>query len=251
MYRLFTALLITCLACNQQARDNGSTVDTLPTDGTELNDSIPVGPDTTLQPAQVPEPRGLYRVTLPGGLDHTLAFYKGHRYRLEEKAGRQEPARTEGEWAPTGGALWLYHQGVVVGKYRWQGDTLVYLLRGKEYPLQSLTWAMDNDVWRNKGKEGVEFFGVGNEPFWNVEVDEQKAIAFHLADRGAPVRFPPARPVVSGDSIQYNTANDSATLRVVVYRRFCSDGMSDFTYDQQVKVVYNATVYNGCGLLFK
>jgi uncharacterized membrane protein len=251
MYRLFTALLITCLACNQQARDNGGTIDTLPTDGTELNDSLPLQPDTALQPVSVPEPRGLYRVTLPGGVEHTLAFYGGHRYRLEERTGRKEPARTEGEWAPTGGALWLYRQGVVVGKYRWQGDTLVYLLRDKEYPLQPLSWAMDNDVWRNKGKAGIEFFGVGNEPFWNVEVDEQKAIAFHLAEWTAPVRFPPARPVVSGDSIQYNTANDSATLRVVVYRRFCSDGMSDFTYDQQVKVVYNARVYNGCGLLFK
>jgi uncharacterized membrane protein len=251
MHRLFILLLITCLACNQQGRNNGGTIDTLPTDGTELNDSVPLGPDTTLQPAATRAPQGVYRVVLPGGVEHTLVFYNKHRYRLEERTGRKEPLRTEGEWTPTGGDVWLYREGVVIGKYRWLGDTLVYGLRGKEYPMEKVMWAMDNDVWRNKGKEGLEFFGVGNEPFWNVEVDEQRAISFHLSEWPAPRRFPPARPVIAGDSLQYNTANDSATLRVVVYRRFCSDGMSDFTYDQQVKVVYNATVYHGCGLLFK
>lgn len=250
MYRLLTLLMVLCLACNQQARDNGGTNDTLPTDGTELNDTLPIGPDTTLPFTDTPAPQGLYRVKLPGG-EHTIAFYGGHRYRLEEKAGRGEPASTVGEWTPASGDLWLYKQGVVVGKYRWQGDTLVYLLRGKQYPLEKLQWALDNDVWRAKGKAGAEFFGIGNEPFWNIEIDEQKGIAFHLAEWTAPTRFPPARPMMAGDSIQYNTANDSSTLRVVIYHRFCSDGMSDFTYDQQVKVVYNATVYQGCGLLFK
>lgn len=251
MHRLFILLLITCLACNQQARDKGSTIDTLPTDGTELNDSVPLGPDTTIQPVDTPAPRGIYRVVLPGGSEHTLAFYGDHRYRLEERTGRKEPQRTEGEWVPTAGDLWLYRQGVVVAKYRRQGDTLLYQLRGKEYPMEKAMWAMDNDVWRNKGKEGLEFYGAGNEPFWNVEIDEQRAITFHLADWTHPARFPPARPLANGDSLQYNTANDSATLRVVVYHRFCSDGMSDFAYDQQVKVVYNSTVYKGCGLLFK
>jgi uncharacterized membrane protein len=251
MHRLFIALLALCLACNQQVKDTTTITDSPAIDGPEVNDTPPAGPDTALQPMPVPEPQGIYRVVLPGGLEHTLAFYPGYCYRLEERKGRQEPVRTEGEWAPTAGNLWLYSEGVVMGKYRWQADTLVYLLSGKEYPLLPLPYIKDNDVWRNRGKQGVEFFGVGNEPFWNVEVDEQKYIAFHLSEWPRPVRFPPARPVIAGDSIQYNTANDSATLRVVVYHRFCSDGMSDYTYDQQVKAVYNATVYKGCGLLYK
>ena len=250
MHRLLILLVAFCLACNQQARDNG-TNDTLPPDGTELNDTLPVGPDTLLPSAAIRAPQGLYRVALPGGREQTLAFYKGQRYRLEESGGRSEPMHAAGKWAPAGGDLWLYSGDAVVGKYRWQADTLVYLLGGKLYPLQELQWALDNNVWRNKGKQGVEFFGVGNEPFWNIEIDEQKVIAFHLAEWPQPLRFSPVRPVVVGDSILYQTANDTATLRVVIYQRFCSDGMSDYTYDQQVRVVYNATVYNGCGLLFK
>lgn len=249
MRKLWIILLAACLACNQQAKDSRAPVDSMPADGTELNDTTPAGADTTRRPV-VPEPQGLYRVVLPGRVEQTLAFYPGRRYRLEERNGAL-PSRAQGKWAPAGGNLWLYREGAVVARCRWQGDTLVYLFKGKEYPMEALMFAMDNTAWRAKKKAGVEFFGVGNEPFWNIEIDEQKAIAFHLADWKRPMRFPPARPIKSGDSLEYHTANDSATLRVVVYQRFCSDGMSDYTYDQQVKVIYNATVYNGCGLLFK
>jgi uncharacterized membrane protein len=193
----------------------------------------------------------MYRAVLPGGREHTLAFYAGRRYRLEERQGANTPIRTSGEWVPSDSGIRLYREGVVVGRYRWQGDTLVYLLGDREHRLERLLSAMDNNVWRNKEKEGLEFFGIGNEPFWNIAIDEQKAIAFHLAEWPRPLSFPPAKPLAAGDSIEYCTANDSATLRVVIYQRFCSDGMSDYTYDQQVKVVYNNTVYQGCGLQFQ
>lgn len=251
MYKLFIALVVICFACNQSARDNRGTIDTHPTDGTELNDTVPAGPDTTLPPQTLPAPQGLYRVTLPGQREHSLIFYPGHRYRLEEKGAGGRLSRTAGEWKAAGVTIALYRKGVLAGQYRRQDSSLVYLLKGKEYRLEKALYAMDNTVWRNKKKAGAEFFGVGNEPFWNIEIDEQKAIAFHLSEWSQPMRFPPATPKASGDSLQYTTAIDSATLRVVVYHRFCSDGMSDYTYDQAVKVIYNNTVYTGCGLLFK
>jgi uncharacterized membrane protein len=33
----------------------------------------------------------------------------------------------------------------------------------------------------------------------------------------------------------------------MIYPRFCSDGMSDFLYTQQVKMVYKGKTYKGCG----
>jgi uncharacterized membrane protein len=252
MNRYFIPLLALCLACNQQAKEEPLPVDSAATNGTQVNDTTSQGPDTPLPPpSALPPPQGAYRVVLPGGLEHTLAFYPGRRYRLEERKGFKAPAtKTEGEWSASGNDLLLYKEEAVVGKYRWQGDTLVYLLGGKEHRLERLMSAMDNDVWRAKKKEGIEFFGVGNEPFWNVEVDEQKSIAFHLAEWTRPLAFPPAKPQARGDSIVYNTANDSTTLHVVIYHTFCSDGMSDYNYDQKVKVLYNGRLYNGCGLLF-
>jgi uncharacterized membrane protein len=250
MHKPFAFFLVLLVACNQPSKDNTVSIDTAPTRGTAMDDTLPPADTTPPQPA-VRAPEGIYRVLLPGGVEHTLAFYPGHRYRLEEHQSRKSPTQTSGEWAPSNGSIWLYQEGVVVGKYRWQDDTLLYLLDGREHKLERLQSAMDNDVWRNKQNEGLEFFGVGNEPFWNIAIDEEKAIAFHLAEWTRPLSFPPARPVAAGDSIQYHTANDSATLRVVIYQRFCNDGMSDYSYDQQVKVVYNSQVYQGCGLLFK
>ena len=249
----FIPLLALCLACHQQAKEEPLPVDSVPTNDTGVYDTTSFKPDTPLtQPSTVPPPPGAYRALLPGSLEHTLAFYPGRRYRLEERKGFKASAtKTEGEWSASGTNLLLYKEGAVVGKYRWQGDTLVYLLGGKEYRLERLMSAMDNDVWRAKKKEGIEFFGVGNEPFWNVEVDEQKSIAFHLSEWTKPLAFPPAKPLSRGDSIVYTTANDSATLRVVIYHTFCSDGMSDYHYDQKVKVVYNGRLYSGCGLLYK
>lgn len=247
-----TLLLVLCLACNEPAKDTTVSVDSSFIPGKEVMDSVPAAPDTALPDLPpVLEPQGIYQAQLPGGVEHTLAFYPNRRYHLEERKGGKTPTRASGEWAPSGGNIWLYRKGVVMGRYRWQGDTLVYLLDDREHKLTRLQWAMDNDVWRNKKKEGLEFFGVGNEPFWNIAIDEQKAIAFHLAEWTRPLSFPPAKPLTAGDSIQYHTGNDSATLRVVIYQRFCSDGMSDYTYDQQVKVVYKGRVYQGCGLLFR
>jgi uncharacterized membrane protein len=48
----------------------------------------------------------------------------------------------------------------------------------------------------------------------------------------------------------YNTSNDLSTLRIVIYNEFCNDGMSDNTYNNRVRIIYNGAVYQGCGILF-
>ncbi len=204
-------------------------------------------------------PEGIYQGVLPctgcKGIEHTVLFNRDLTYRLQEtKLGKKgEAALTAtGTWKPTEGVVWLYREGVVQARYTWQGDTLMYMdaKTSKLYPMRKLSSAMENDVWRTKGGAGIEFYGVGNEPFWNIEIDEQKSILFHLAEWGAPQPFNAVKPVLQGDSAVYNTANDSATLRVVIYNTFCSDGMSDFIYPQSVKVLYNGQTYRGCGIRY-
>ncbi len=204
-------------------------------------------------------PEGIYQGVLPcdgcKGIEHTVLFNRDLTFRLQEtKLGKkgENPFNTSGTWKPTEGVLWLYREGVVQARYTWQSDTLVYMdaKTSKRYPLRKLTSALENDVWRAKKEAGIEFFGVGNEPFWNIEIDEQKGLAFHLAEWGAPQQFKPATPQIARDSTVYNTANDSATLRVVIYNTFCSDGMSDFIYSQSVKVLYNGQTYRGCGIKY-
>ena len=100
-------------------------------------------------------------------------------------------------------------------------------------------------------QEGIDFYGVGNEPFWNVEINKDETIAFQLADWTAPKNFQPAEPVSSSDSIHYQASADSVQLKVTIYQRFCRDAMSDYIYPQAVKVVHNNETYRGCGILFQ
>jgi uncharacterized membrane protein len=49
----------------------------------------------------------------------------------------------------------------------------------------------------------------------------------------------------------YNLSNTIDSLKVIIYPSFCSDGMSDNVYENRVRLIYNKTVYEGCGLLYK
>lgn len=202
-------------------------------------------------------PEGVYQVMLPctncKGIEHTVLFNRDLSYRLEERiVGNETATKTKGSWKPVKGDIWLYKDSSVVARYTWNGDTLNYidLKSGVHIPLRQPRSAMDNTAWQRKKDEGVEFFGVGNEPFWNITIDEQKSIVFTLADWPKPHTFKPAKPVVTADSTVYQTRTDSARLRVVIYNTFCSDGMSDNVYNQKVTVLYNTEVYEGCGIRY-
>ena len=259
MHTLLRILMLATVilgACNNDSLNTTVQTDTVISDTVNYaanNDSMLLNTNT-MQP-----PEGIYQAMLPcpdcKGIEHTVLFEPDLTYRLQEiKLGKKgtNPFSVAGNWKPTEGVLWLYKEGVVQARYTWGGDTLLYMdaQSGKRYPMRKLISALDNDVWRAKGGAGIEFYGAGNEPFWNIEIDEQKAIQFHLADRGAPLPFKAVQPQAAGDSTVYDTASDSATLRVVVYNTFCSDGMSDYIYSNSVKVVYNGQTYRGCGIRF-
>lgn len=219
-------------------------------DGTLQQDTQTVITDTAKRPVTVKEPDGVYQSVLPQGRLHTIAFYADHTYLMQEEQGKNT-TRTRGNWKPTNGIIYLYNGQLLAGQYRWHNDTLLHLTGRNETPLQKLVSAEQNDVWIKKGAGGLEFFGIGTEPFWNIEVDEQKQISFHLAEWERPLLFKPSRRVTSGDSILYNTSNDTATLSITIYNRFCSDGMSDYIYPNRVKVVYKNRVFDGCGLVYR
>lgn len=209
---------------------------------------------------KTPLPTGIYRTILPcedcKGIEHIVAFYPNNTYRIEEKKIENDSLQfdiTTGDWKPTDGVIWLYKDQVVKARYTWKGDTLMYLMPSvkKSIALHKMTPAAENEAWQSKRKKGISFFGVGNEPFWSIEIDNKNAITFYLVNKGEPLTFLPTDPVRSKDSIVYHIQNDSTTLRAVIYHQFCSDGMSDFIYNEKVTVQYNGQTFNGCGMLYK
>jgi uncharacterized membrane protein len=240
--------------------------------GPTANDAYP-GPDTTdtdttnyalntdsvnLTLRNATPPEGFYQVMLPctncKGIEHTVLFRPDLSYQIEETVlGSKDAAKkTTGAWKLVEGDIWLYKDSSVVARYTWKRDTLNYidLKSGVRIPLRHLQNAEENEAWKEKKKEGVAFFGVGNEPFWNITVDE-KNLVFNRAGWAKPLSLKRAKPVVAADSTVYQARNDTAQLRLVVYNNFCSDGMSDNMYATSVKVVYKDTVYQGCGVRYK
>lgn len=203
-----------------------------------------------------PKPAGIYRAMLPYGegkkILHTIAFYPT-TYRLQEEyPGKPDSVViTQGTWAPSGGYIWLYRDQVAAGRYTWKGSTLQYYnpQLKKSTSMEKLVPAATNQVWQTKKKQGIALYGVGTEPFWSVEVDDSDSLVVNMPDWTSPLRSKITAADRSQDSVTYTASGDS--LQLVVYPRFCSDGMSDFLYTQKLKLVYKGQTYKGCGEVFR
>jgi|GEM_PF-845467 len=257
MKLLFYAALAGLIACNNSARPVHDRADSLAPDGTLQQDTPQVEKDTAAVQRPARPPQGIYQTSLPcsncPALLHTIAFFPDNTFRLEEKkqAGKEAPSATTGTYTVSGQRVALYRDQLLLSQYHWDGKQLAFIRGTQQHPLSPAPFAGDNEVWKKKKDQGTRFFGVGNEPFWNVEIRRGNDIAFQLADWGKPLLFGPGQPLRSADSILYNVANDSGRLQLVVYDRFCSDGMSDFVYTSEVKVVYNGRSFSGCGLWYQ
>jgi len=255
------------ISCNNEAKPPLLTEDSAQPDGTELNDTTPIVlPDTghvhsakadPVPIATTKLPEGFYRAQLHcpdcPGLEHTVYFRRNKTYRMEEVPKDTPSAiiQTTGTFNPSGGTLWAYKGQIVKARYQWSGDTLYYLLpNDKRLAMQKLPAAANNDAWRKKGAEGLAFFAVGNEPFWNLEVRHNEQLAFRLAEWSQARNFTNAGLTTSADSLIYTVTTDSASLKAIIYNRFCSDGMSDFIYTHSVRVDYNGKTFTGCAIRY-
>ena len=106
--------------------------------------------------------------------------------------------------------------------------------------------AGENAAWKEKKNEGVQLFGVGTEPFWNVSL-QKDSLSFQLAEWSKPIRLKLGAVQRTTDSSSFEATADSTKLQLIVYPYFCSDGMSDLIYRNKIKVLYNGRVYTGCG----
>ncbi len=202
----------------------------------------------------IKKPSGIYQFVLPydgKNILHTVAFYPTS-FRLQEEYGEKRDSTivTEGTWSPSQGNIWLYKDQVVSGRYSWKGDTLQYFSPRlqKLFSMHKLTTAGNNAVWRDKKKSGAILYGVGTEPFWSLEINKLDTLIFSSPEWNTPLKVKLLDAVKRRDSTVYMAAQDS--IQVVLYPFFCSDGMSDFTYTNKVKITFKGQVYKGCGIVF-
>jgi uncharacterized membrane protein len=213
----------------------------------------------TLSPpiSQVKKPAGIYRFvnTIDSiRVEHMIRFYPNQTFHLEEKYKNDSVVTTNGTWAISNGAIWTYRQQLLRARYRWNKNILQYSspASDKTYAMEQVPDISGNKTWIERRQQGVAFFGVGNEPFWSIEVDQQNNIQFRMAEWNQPVEFRLTRKTNSPDSVFYSGATkDSILITLTILPYFCSDGMSDFVYPKKIRVNYNQQEFSGCGMLYK
>jgi len=264
MYKLFFLLLLFYTSCTLPEKKKENQLSKRPdTTIIETNDAYSATLDTsktTPLPAvkKINYPDGIYQTVLPltNKMEQTIVFNKNLTYRLQEKYINEKKDSiviTEGTWTPSDGFIWLYKDQIARGRYKWKGDTLQYYspLLKKNFSMKHLQDATKNIAWHNKETEGVVVFATGNEPFWNFELDNKDSLSFLLSEWEHPLKLKVISSFNNSDSIGYIAKTDSVQIRVTIFPHFCSDGMSDFTYQSKVRVQYNEHLYNGCGIVYK
>jgi uncharacterized membrane protein len=223
-------------------------------DTTHVQDTVIFVKDSTMAASFADSlPNGAYQGMYPckgcEGIQQTILFTPDKKYRLEELAWGKSavPKKTEGIWERKDGRIWMYQPGRAPMKFFLRKDSL--FTDSLQYALIKRELATLNPSWKQKQNGGIDFIGVGNEPFWNLEIDNEKMILFKLADWKKSVIVPVEKPTVTKDSTLYNLSSEGSPLRITVYPQFCSDGMSDFLYQYKVVVSFKGSTYKGCGVM--
>lgn len=255
----FGLFVLVILACN-----NPSTVP-FPTteDTTSLIDTTFSTKPIELEESGSPTSfiAGYYTGVIPcndcRNITRRILFLADHRFHMKDEFNGSEavPQETEGRWQTTNDQLQLLVNNAVTRRFAVTSKGLSELsLTGAPvalYPDSYLSRKIigaDNIAWMEKKAAGIDFFALGNEPFWLMEIDRDKQISFLRVDSSAPTVFPYAAAAQQNGQYIYNVQKDSASIQIIITPQFCTDGMSDNWYEFKVEAKYNGIMYMGCGV---
>ncbi|HSQ43924.1 MAG TPA: copper resistance protein NlpE N-terminal domain-containing protein [Ginsengibacter sp.] len=231
-------------------------------DTTEIQDTIIVK-DSVLSSAIADSlPLGAYQGIFPckdcDGIQQTILFNSDKTFREEQMiwSKNEAPKISEGNWQRKNNKIELTQNNKPVIDFDKRDDTLfavningVVVNDSSKYSLTKRNLADNNPVWNKKRSAGIDFVAMGNEPFWNLEVDYEKSILFKLADWKKPLIVRIEKSEIDKDSTVYKLKSDTTKWRITILPQFCNDGMSDFLYQYKVIIKYNGILYKGCGLM--
>jgi heat shock protein HslJ len=104
-----------------------------------------------------------------------------------------------------------------------------------------------------KWYKGTDFYAIGTEPFWSMDIDREKEILFTTSD-GQKLVFTSAQILWSGaGEFSFTAKSETATFECTVTEENCSDNMSEDVYFFKVEIgirmLANGAIenYSGCG----
>ena len=103
--------------------------------------------------------------------------------------------------------------------------------------------------WEEARARGVDFRASGNEPGWNLEIDEDDETLLVMNYGETRVSFPPLRPESDPSSgrTTYRWETESHPLTVMIEDEPCRDDMSGWPFEATVRLTFDGQEYRGCG----
>jgi len=248
-----TLVLFSCKE-NNVSSSNATNEDTVTgenTTGEKIRETIQVA-DSLVAGAYL----GIFPCKDCQGVQQTILLDVNNTYTQEQVTwGKDaETIRSNGIWRVKDNTVELYENKHLAAVFAIAGDSLfgisiqnIPLRDSLRYLLSKKEFAGNRPVWKEKKKAGIDFAGLGNEPFWSLEIMKDK-INFRLMDWKKPVTAYITEMEKNDVATIYYLVSGRDEWTVKIYPFLCSDGMSDLVYRNKVEVIYDDVIYNGCGL---
>lgn len=254
----FGLITLLTLACNNRTRIPVRQISDTTIIDTAFTTSQIITEESGTPTSFVP---GYYTGILPCNDCHSIQrkilLLPDHQFHLKDEFNGRDaaPIETTGIWQTKNDQLQLLVNNQVFKHFAVTNKGLSELsMIGAPSPLYTDTYlsptiiGADNIAWMEKKAAGIDFFALGNEPFWLMEVDKDKQISFLRVDSTAPIVFAYAPPVQENGQYIFNVKKELDSMQVTIKPEFCSDGMSENWYEFRVGVRIGGVSYSGCGV---
>ncbi len=131
-------------------------------------------------------------------------------------------------------------------------DTVVNVLPDTPTLIRSIP-----EAWKKKAAAGIDFIATGNEPFWSIEIDEEKFIRYSTPD-GIELTTPPVKATnIDATTKLYEADTETGKLELQVMKKVCINDMSGdssaYTVHVTIKLKKDEKprILHGCGTSLK
>lgn len=250
---LFAVILGVVSACNNGGRQQTNA------DSTQSSPAGNPGQGISSPASKV---AGAYQGTLPcadcPGIDYQLSLHEDQRYQ-ELMVYRD---RNEGKAVIDTGTWKMENDSIIVlvgqqpQNFLFEDGKLYHLDReghrvtgalADNYILRPVDGEGNYNQLKEKAAAGTDFWAVGSEPGWTLELDRDKTIFFQDMN-GDSLRVPTPRPNPNTDSLRvYTPKHEKAEIIITIRHRACTDDMSGYMRPYTVEVQVKDKNYRGCG----
>jgi len=205
------------------------------------------------------------------GIEYTIDFNEDFSYKSQSvyQGKSNELFESSGNYRIQNGVIQLINEDEGIKYFKKRGNHLLILDRNQKEvtgklsdayvlkPVAKQPETAEGNIHKLKLKrasEGVDFFAIGNEPFWTLNLDFDDKFHFE-ALAAISLTTPPiaAQSMLNTEKANYSITTESGALEIEIRKENCQDGMSGQLFDYAVSVSVNDgtnpdfTNYSGCG----